>query len=272
MEHLDKFVEFLVSSDFESGESLKVTYTDRRSKKRKSFNNLYDAFIGYRWNEHGYEDTKNQLDDLSTKLRTSFLENRVSDFVAASMGVLEWGRVKSVHNVNRLNQAEFFPFVKAVDEILKKALDLETTTAMVKKVSPIFSNAGFTKIYSLLFDNWIIYDSRVATSLQFLVLLYLKKNNISEIPESLHFATPLSRGDKSGNYRIIPRFKKILQNPWHHLGSNLKANYVLTQYLERNSNTKFKGVDKLRQLEAALFVIGYDLGESEIVTDSKMTN
>lgn len=33
-------------------------------------------------------------------------------------------------------------------------------------------NSGFTKLYSLIFDKFIMYDSRVAAALAFLVMRY----------------------------------------------------------------------------------------------------
>ena len=44
--------------------------------------------------------------------------------------------------------------------------------------------------------------------------------------------------------------------------SNIKANFILQKYFDNNTNTKFEGPDRMRQLEAALFMIGYDLSDN----------
>ena len=82
------------------------------------------------------------------------------------------------------------------------------------------------------------------------------------IPSLLNIASPPSRGDKTGDYRTISLFNKTYSKSLIHLESNVIANYILKQYFNNNTKTLFKGNDRLRQLEAALFMIGYDLSDN----------
>lgn len=258
---LNEFITFLKDSNFEN--VLPVRYTHRKSKKYNlDAKNLYNAFEQYDWNGINFANTKVKLDDLKGKVREGYKNGNIENFKNACKDILKWGNVNN--SVKKLEDTKFFECVKKLENSLKNNLDVNATLTEFKEQNSIFSNAGFTKIYSLLFDNWIIYDSRVAAGLQYLILKYLDSKGETKIPDTLNLASPPSRGDKSGNYRVIPHFKKIsyskYSNPdYRHLEANLIANYILTEYLKVKKDTKFKSEDPLRQLEAALFMIGYDL-------------
>lgn len=125
------------------------------------------------------------------------------------------------------------------------------------------SNAGFTKIHSLFLPRFVIYDSRVAAALGWLVVQYLASTKSARsVPETLHFRRMTGRpghlrNASSGNYI----FKSADNNHGAHAESNIMANWVICAALAQ-AGGKFCGQEgdaALRAIEAALFVVGYDL-------------
>jgi hypothetical protein len=139
------------------------------------------------------------------------------------------------------------------------------------------SNAGFTKIYSLAFKDFIIYDSRVAAALGLMIVRYwvcysAKLGVVGPIPAELGLLCMPEYDDRSrdpnANALSIGRFPKGSGMPSYleHLKSNVRANWILTAALRGSffdSEVKTRPhpypVEPLRGLEAALFMIGYDL-------------
>lgn len=139
------------------------------------------------------------------------------------------------------------------------------------------SNAGFTKIYSLAFDNFIIYDSRVAAALGLLILRYwalrsMQTGIVKPIPSTLGLLCMPIHADSSRNPNInafgIGPFPSGTGRQYYlqHLKSNVYANWILNSAVtgsafarEITERPHPYPVDPLRGLEASLFMIGYDL-------------
>jgi len=131
-------------------------------------------------------------------------------------------------------------------------------------------NAGMTKVYSLKLDNFIIYDSRVAAALCWFITHWAIERKAAQIPEPLRFpCMPAKEGDD-------PEIRKVrnpsserwqfprLNRPCMHAHWNLRASWLLEAILElAGPDTVFaKSSNRLRALEAALFMWGYDLGRN----------
>lgn len=123
------------------------------------------------------------------------------------------------------------------------------------------SNSGFTKIHSLIIDDFVIYDSRVAAALGMLVFMFCKDTGKTSIPVELQFAhggsrkNPNSINDRRDPSSGVFKFPPINSSHTVHVINNIKANWLLKKVVEK-SNSNFVS---LRQLEAALFMIGYDV-------------
>lgn len=132
----------------------------------------------------------------------------------------------------------------------------------------IRSNAGFTKIYSLAFGNFAIYDARVAAALGRILLKHLQAIEAAEVPDDLKICwtkrtTGHERRDPAAHGFKLPVWDG---NDREHLWSNVRANWILREAL---IDTKFEAevyrhperypVTPLRALEAALFMLGYDV-------------
>jgi hypothetical protein len=137
--------------------------------------------------------------------------------------------------------------------------------------NPYRMNAGFTKIYSLINDNFIIYDGRVGAALGLLVKQFCLLNGYTSVPQNLKFAwdeAEAAKGKMGPNRNpstptlIFPRLKR--GSMWAE--SNIRANWLLEATLNKVhhkarswsfcSQTRF---DELRAIEASLFMIGYEV-------------
>lgn len=136
-------------------------------------------------------------------------------------------------------------------------------------------NAGITKVYSMVLENFIIYDSRVAAALGWLVAQFCRAG-ARELLDELRFPwmpakeAPGHKTPKNRNPSSHPReFPRMNNSPSRHAVWNLRASWVLQAELEEAGvSTRFNEVPPdaapLRRLEAALFMIGYDLGDSAL--------
>ena len=78
------------------------------------------------------------------------------------------------------NRCDYFNYVI---KLLECDIDLEEFTK-----SDIIMNSGFTKIYSLIVQDFIIYDSRVGAALGLLIKCFCEDKQKEKIPEELRFA------------------------------------------------------------------------------------
>jgi hypothetical protein len=136
----------------------------------------------------------------------------------------------------------------------------------VATINDLRSNAGLTKVYALGCDNFIIYDSRVAAALTWLLAFWAQDSRL--VPDYLRFSTMRANTSKkegkqrTSNEKIFPYFTASGERRNHnkHLLWNIRANWLLEQTLEKvklNSGSDY--VCSMRDLEASLFVIGDDL-------------
>lgn len=128
--------------------------------------------------------------------------------------------------------------------------------------SSIIMNSGFAKIYSLLLNDFIIYDGRVGAALGLLVRNYCEEKGIARIPNELLFRWKRGRG--TGNRRN-PSSKRYvfpeLNSSKTHIENNIRANWLL-KLISENTNSRFRRIEdnnRMRAIESALFMIGYDV-------------
>tara|TARA_R110000744_G_scaffold26224_1_gene64700 strand:- start:2491 stop:3633 length:1143 start_codon:yes stop_codon:yes gene_type:complete len=238
------------------------TYKDRKKKKEFVFNTLYEGFEKYHWNNEGYKANSDKIDLLVDGFTNA---NTNSDsFYKACLDTLEWGAGNKglslyTHNSQWLDKLGTAPNVK---DNLDRALEL------LDSESPCFTefdgkyrmNAGFTKIYAFMSpETFIIYDSRVAAALAFLVTMYCEQEGLSGVPAELGFTIADAQGKSCRNPSIKEKgyiFSKWGSDQKKHAISNVQANWILYSAFKKvEHSTPF---DDIRQIEAALFMIGYD--------------
>lgn len=259
-------------------------YTNRRSGCAWCCDSLYDAYAQYHWPHPGnqrlgeptgttFESSAATLQALSQDLQRA-LASQGSDHsvVTAAVDVMTWGGVRA-GNVRWLhaNQAS----LPRVLSSTMQALDAGNTDHPLLVAKDLRFNAGMTKVYSLICDRFVIYDSRVAAALGWAVVKFCQAAELSEVPQELRFPwapaksaanDPSPKRRNPGQYGFIfPR----LRSGAIHAAWNLKASWLLSSVLEQAAaqNSQFNQVEhfdtRLRALEAALFMIGYDLDASD---------
>jgi hypothetical protein len=262
------------------GDTFAHQYTNRRSGCVWRCDSLYDAYAQYHWPHPGnqrlgepagatFESSATTLQALSQDLQNA-LGSQGSDHsvVTAAVDVMTWGGVRA-GNVRWLhaNQAS----LPRVLSSTRQALDAGNTGHPLLVAKDLRFNAGMTKVYSLICDRFVIYDSRVAAALGWAVVKFCQAAELSEVPQELRFPwapaksaakdpSPKRRNAGQSGF-IFPRLK----SGSNHAAWNLKASWLLSAVLEQDSvqNSQFHQVERfdtrLRALEAALFMIGYDL-------------
>lgn len=248
-------------------------YKNLKEKTTWSCHSIYNAYENYSWrftciipgigkvSGSSYKNSEKALDQIEFGLKSALKDENIECVRKFAISILEWGGVKRSNDVKleKLNVGIVDYFNSAIERL--DTLNVDTNDDF----SGIIMNSGFTKIYSLLIKDFIIYDSRVGAALGLLVKLFLDENKIDYIPNELAFAYGNARptnGDKSDINRRNPsneRFKfPVLRNDdKHHILHNIKANWLLK---EISNKSQFKNESSpIRALESAFFMIGYSV-------------
>lgn len=256
------------------------SYKNRRTGEAWSCQSLSDAFTQYYWPHPaipqlgvpaGATFTENEkvLAVLQKALHEA-LRPTPSDVKAcnAAIAVMAWGGVRA-GNVSwlRANQKGLAQLLIEISNALSAG---DTTHPLLTSMTLRF-NAGMTKVYSLICKDFIIYDSRVAAALCQAVVKFCDATGRMEIPMELRFLwAPAKEGknqqepkrrDPNERQFVFPQLRPGAP----HAEWNIKASWLLRKTLDHakapNGFNKGDGpTDPLRALEAALFMIGYDLG------------
>ncbi len=217
---------------------------------------------------------------LQNTLRNAWHIRNEALIVDTAIDILVWGGTnRGGHNEERVRAASARPngFLGYLD-LCQRSFGTGTSVNLAPFIGSgyaICSNAGFTKIYALALDNFIIYDSRVAAALGLIVVrcLALCGHRNAAIPASVAFRAD-NRGqsaqqrDPNSNAFGLMGFPLANGNEAReHLMWNIRANALLTRVLAGSEfekavlgNPARFSVQPVRALEAALFMIGYDLG------------
>ncbi|OFC71462.1 hypothetical protein [Alteromonas confluentis] len=198
--------------------------------------------------------------------------------------ILDWGGVlsrgrKGKTNEDKLSEIENrFGLIDYLDQA-KELLALEDAstggsfkiTDAQNNASVLLMNSGFTKIYLILIDNFVIYDGRVGAGLGLLVSQFKGQRPMTNI-DALMFAY----GDAAKSSKCINN--KVRRNPSEgqtifgnifqgqdqdkkslkHIQNNLKASWLIDSIindLPEGSNILAES-NPVRALEAALVMIG----------------
>lgn len=273
-----QFIDWL-SANLDNG-TLAHSYTNRRTGNTWSCSSLHDSYVQYHW-------PHSELPRLSRPKGSTFAANAATlnalrqnlqqalypppnDAAActAAMDVMTWGGVRA-GNARWLNANE--PGLANLLIDIRDALNANDTGHPRLRDSDLRFNAGMTKVYSLICDSLVIYDSRVAAALGWIVVKFCQAMELPQIPMELRFpwapakTAPGHPNPKQRNPSVAALVFPALKAGPLHAEWSLKASWLLEAALTSpNAQTsQFKQVgsqtEQLRALEAALFMIGYDL-------------
>ncbi|KMN24597.1 hypothetical protein TU85_03060 [Pseudomonas helleri] len=276
--HVSGFIRWL-ASELNSESCFKHQYVNRRSGEKWTCSSLYNAFENYRWNHPGNArlgfnpgvcSSSNGI--ALSALRQDLVSATGSDShtLEAAVDVMRWGGVMARNadwlKANNVGLGRMLQGVQA-------AIVAGDDQAPVLRSKSLRFNSGMTKVYSLLCKDFIIYDSRVAAGLGWLVVKHCQAHGLSKVPAALCFPWAAA---KEGENTLAPKRRdpgtgglkfKGLRSGHHHAMWNMRASWVLSAVLAHPdaAGSRFHVVpspnDPLRALEAALFMIGYDLGD-----------
>jgi len=252
-------------------DSFNHSYTTKKPIKTFKFNSIYSAFEKYEWKDKNFYENQIILNAYSEEIKKRIEENDKDKVIQSCENILAWGGV--LGNSERGNKRKLNGLNNRIDpnnpnnrlniiDYLKNVrghLRIESCEDESIYYSTIHCNSGFSKIYSTIVDNFIIYDSRVSCALCYLIKLYKEENLLGEIPESLKFAYSVGRSENRNPDLNGLNFKKLY--PYNYLKYNIIASWLLKLILEK-TETRFNNLDEniqLRALESALFMIGYKI-------------
>lgn len=270
---VDDFINWL-AVNLDHPTLLAHAYIDRRRGK-KVFKGLHDACSQYHWKHQGALHTPGGTSLASSHATVSALGDALQsavkagndlDALVASTDVMTWGGVRAGNvrwlTINHSGLAQTLASTSAALASDNLGHPLLTGNKQLR------FNAGMTKIYSLLVNDLIIYDSRVAAALGWIVVKYCQARHLSKVPSELAFPwapakeAKNAQSPKNRNPGQRPYLFPHLRSGEHHARWNVKASWVLAATLARAPGSVFNTfsiVPALRRLEAALFMIGYDL-------------
>jgi hypothetical protein len=217
---------------------------------------------------HTYAENVVALNTLQTGLFEAISAVPVQDetTLAWAGAVMRWGGV-AAHNNTWLETN-----VDGLTTVLisgQNALRQNDDTVLVGRF-----NAGMSKIYSLIVDDFIIYDSRVAAALAWLVSKWAHERGMQgAIPALLYFPCLRPKEAVEARLRKLRKpgclhFQWNWMAPAQHVRWNLRASWILRAVLNSASSSTFhEEQNPLRALEAALFMWGYDLAHSPVCNE-----
>ena len=223
---------------------------------------LWHAALQYRWRGDDLAAAKTKLVPLSSNARCAYLSRNPQALDTAAFNNFKWGGVMKGNAAwiksNRCASLQSCTAIHAMH--LAKRFSSSLFAAQKVRM-----NSGFTKLYALTFDEFIIYDSRVAAVLAFLVLLYEKKTGKwPAIKDDLRIFS-----GRSAN-RTIPGFK-TKSTELSHARANFAANWLIQELFAKHPRIAFAWDghilvnERFRVFEAALFMLGYNMGTNPLL-------
>lgn len=238
----------------------------------------------YWWKNKNYAENKQKLDEVCAEIKNAIdgedepdRRQRAED---ASHEVMKWGfgEGRPPYDANmdwaRL-QGEALPDVLRKGRVSLSGDNPDLGVFGVQADNSIRTpkmNAGWTKYYALALPRHIIYDGRVGAALGFLVRRYLERLPLEVqptcVPEKLRFLWAGGEGnaklrDPSAGRYVFDQLSYTPQESITWARVNVQANWILSEACEKASADWCSGPDGLRRLEAALFMLGYDLSRAD---------
>lgn len=272
-------------------------YIDRKSHKKWECTSVFDAYKNYSYplkkrfrrpedtnfNFRGFESNAIALQRLQQELRGAYEKQSEKDLLNFSKAIFDWGGVLPSNGCWLDGYADGGASIHSLYDNAKNIFTADQPDLDKISKDGVRSNAGFTKVYSLLFDDFIIYDSRVAAALGLFVIKYCTDNGLVQVPNVLDFNwMPPKEAPKTVNKKLRHattgglKFTGVNNNEKKHADSNIRSNWLLSELVLNETLGKGPlGVvkdkqDKMRALESAFFMIGYDLEGHPWLPDSSI--
>lgn len=220
---------------------------------------LNDARLKYFWNGSDFEVTSRELAIHSAKLRAAIHKGANADALRVIRKILAWGGVDNPHRQKRT-----FDWLDRNSEVLcTKLLDSirllrDDHLSLVRfDGHDLIMNSAITKIVSLADEEerLVIYDSRVAAALAFFAIRFAEERG-KNVPNELRFAVANERRRNPSTADFpFGRLFGSQRDVCH--ASMVRLTSTLIQNVASGASP--------REIEAALFMWGYDISQSKPV-------
>ena len=225
-------------------------------------NSIFDAYEKYYWDGINFSDTSVLLNKFQSNLINALELQDLEATDRSCYDILKWGGQRVfTHNYRWIqNLPDLVEYLNSSKNILNPN-HFDDDLLQVQQNGVIRFNAGFTKIYSLCINNFPMYDSRVAIALGLLISEFLRSQQLTIIPNELHFRMPPG-GTVTTRPSTIDGFKFGATNLNTYQISNIRASWLFEAVLYSRPESRFNQLEpneRIRALEAALFMIGYSI-------------
>lgn len=262
-------------------DTFKHAYTSRRTRTHWACENLFDAYERYHWTYgdlsgygipagSSFDSSLHALETLQKELNAGLAVGNNERVHRAAIGVMIWG---GVTNGNRKWLNDHKNELCHIISRTRDAINAGDTENPLLADDDLRFTSGMSKVYSLVCDDFVIYDSRVAAALGRAVVQFCQAKGLTKVPEGLDLAWAPAKSAPNainppercaGRARLaFPR----LTNGRVYAKWNMLASWLLTAIADHECTrssafaTRIESrTQRLRALEAALFMVGYDLG------------
>lgn len=185
------------------------------------------------------------------------------ELVLQCIEVFDWGGVQSSNIIDALN---YYRTNVLKLYLLQWKAWFEDDTTLNLKDETIFWSSGWTKVFSFMFTNTTIYDSRVAAYINYLFVQFYKMLSTSAQQQALksissHLISFNGTANRSrcvdAEWRELLGIKMKSTNNTNALRANKVASWFL-RYLcqiEYGDTTQ----EHFRQIDKAMFMLGFDI-------------
>ena len=226
-----------------------------------SFDSLFDADKKYKFNG---EVAIEQFQEWNIILNSKEVTDE--ELLIVCLKIFDWGNVltgnvKSV--VTLYEQKKLRKYIKNITELLKVEKTLEKSDFENKT---ILWSSGWTKVYSFINPNILIYDSRVSAFLNY--TLITNYNSFSEKQKVefhklsnclFNFSGAMGRERKVANSY---KFKNQHPNGINGFNANLISSWI-TQCTQERIGIN----ESIRSFERAFFMLGFDLKQIKTIAN-----
>lgn len=236
-------------------------YSDRFGLSGKA-RTLEDLFDRYYWKREYYAVNSEKLLGFQRQLRSAIGGDPAGVHHVVAQ-IMDWGLNPSAAQANKAWAAQQGIRLPALLEAGKRAL--ESADPDYSVFLQVRMNAGFTKVFSLLCEDIIIYDGRVGAALCWLVRRFLKHIGYAEpVPKALACLWAPGRSAQHRNPGGDGfEFGCLTSDAPAWARANVEASWLLERARVASGAPWCAGASGLRNIECALFMLGYCLPAGE---------
>jgi hypothetical protein len=216
--------------------------TNRKShdEATSTYGSLKAAFEDYIWDSGDFSTSTRLLIKYRGELKSNIDASNSNDVFISICDILRWGGVLTVAIAGKFldkhHANELLPYMQWIESSLPFDASSISLSVFDDAPSLLLSDSGATKVYSVLGNQCIIYDDRVAASLCYIISQFYDG---MELPQSIRLVTGAS-GSSANKYKgnrnassLTHKFSTKSLDKLPHAESNIKANWLIFRMVEQ---------------------------------------